>query len=182
MGGFKRRDGGVQATRAPRIGQLLDSNGRRVKPGHWLVVENGRESVMSNEDFQAEFQSSDTALVPHQEQRVAPGRQESRGDLDQGRGAGGGRRRVVEGENGMAKLADGLFGLVSQAFSGQHKIAAAEYRDDKGNVVARNTQDIIVQVPGRPDMTEMVVNERGEVTGVKVKTEEWPPRAQNEKW
>jgi hypothetical protein len=165
-----RRKRGVQATKIP-VGMKTE-RGLTVRAGEWLVVdEDGGERALSEEEFRAEFEpagapASRTSLARRGEDRLAREDDEP-------------RRRRGKKSTGLARLGDGLEKIVGGILNPKKLLPGVRVVDEKtGAIVYERRQGLEVDTGGAPTVSGMKVNERGEVVGMDVKPEEWPPRGE----
>lgn len=174
----KKQSDQVKAVRANYDHKTL--KGKVVRKGQWLVTdEAGREKVMDDDEFRAEFQRepSSHGLVKHS------GAREERGLARQERRAAADGLTPIQharplglhiGKNGRATVGD-LAAIAAGALSPNVLLPALMITDTKtGAIMKRDALD--VQADMRPQITALKVDADGNVMGMDLKPEEWPPR------
>lgn len=156
--------------------------GTEVVKGEWLVVdESGEESVWSDEKFRAEFQpASSTALAPRtpDSRAIAPSRSAPQ---QHGLTPIHGHRQVPTGfeidkATGRGKIPN-MAAIVGGSLSPNVMLPALMMQDTvTGAIMKRPALD--VQADMRPQITAIKTDGDGNVIGMDLKPEEWPPRSE----
>ena len=193
MTDYRKKKGDLKVTRVPV--DVTTETGLKVRAGQWLVVEDGEERALDDDEFKREFEPDVPAhqMVRHGGDRLARSRHretelESVGPHD---------REPFSLEKATGRS---LKDLVSGALSNEVDLPGREVRDENGqvarypsNMLMLNSSGQLVPDPragqlmrspglradtGRKPKMKYTFDAEGTITGGTLEPEEFPPRGE----
>lgn len=154
MAEYKRRSK-IEAVQSPV--DCTTGAGNKVQKGDWIVVEDGEERILSDEDFKKEFE-------PDKPAKHALARTSRGGIAERPRRSKGGEIGVVSS----------MKGLIKNVFSKKQELPAI-LNEETGELSPPMTFE-----KGDPTVKNVRIDKHGNVISADIEPDGWPPR--NEKF